>query len=93
MRAKEFIIEVELAWARTQGTSRGGVPKLKFRCTSGPRKSRTVSQPSKCFDHPNPAKSQAMKTTRSRTAPTQARRQSRTKSINTATQLVKKLNK
>jgi hypothetical protein len=93
MRAREFVTEVELAWSRTHGTSRGGVPKLKYRCTTGIRKSRTVSHPSDCFDHPNVAKSQKMKTTRARTAPTQARRATRTKQINTATKLVSKLNK
>lgn len=93
MRAKEFVTEVELAWARSKATTRGGSTSLKFRCTTGPRKSRTVSHPSDCYDHPNIAQSQRMKTTRARTAPTQARRQQRTKSINTASKLVKKLNK
>ena len=102
MKFKEFadinplddeIWEAQLVWGRTKPTPRGGVPKLKFRCTSGPRKSRQVSHPSKCFDHPNIARSQQMKTTRARTAPTQARRQSRTKKINTASRLVRKLNK
>lgn len=93
MKVWEIISEVKMAWARTNPTSRGGGTKLKFRCTTGPRKSRTVSHPSKCYDHPDVAQAQRMKTTRARTAPTQARRQSRTKSINTASSLVKKLNR
>jgi hypothetical protein len=40
----------------------------------------------------NVAKAQKMKTTRARTAPTQARRQQRTKSINTSSVLARKLN-
>jgi len=98
MRAREFITEdlalkeVEVVWGRTHGTSRGGDVKLKYRCTSGPRKSRQVSHPSKCFDHPNVAQAQRMKRTRAKTAPTQARRQKRTKSINTASTLAQKLN-
>lgn len=93
MRAKEFVTEVELAWGRTHGTARSGDVKMKFRCTSGPRKSRLVSSPAKCFDHPDIAKSVKMKTTRARTAPTQARRANRTKDINTTTKLVTRLNK
>lgn len=93
MRAREFITEVEVAWGRTHGTARAGDVKIKFRCTSGPRKSRLVSAPAKCFDHPNVAKATKMKTTRARTAPTQARRASRTKQINTTTKLVTRLNK
>jgi hypothetical protein len=99
MRAKEFITEsialkeVEVVWGRSKPTTRGGQVKLKFRCTTGLRKGRQVSHPSKCFDHPDVAQAQKMKTTRARTAPTQARRQQRTKSINTATKLVSRLNK
>jgi hypothetical protein len=100
MKASEFIYEndeqlyeAEVVWGRTKGTSRGGLTKLTYRCTSGPRKSRQVSQLSKCFDHPNVAQAQKMKTTRARTAPTQARRQQRTKSINTASSLASGLNK
>ena len=101
MKASEFfnsneyydsLAEAKLVWGRSAPTARGGQTKLTYRCTSGPRKSRQVSHPSKCFDHPNVAQSQRMKTTRARTAPTQARHQKRTKSINTASAIVKKLN-
>ena len=100
MKASEFIYEqdeqfyeAEVVWGRKSGTARGGDTKLTYRCTSGPRKSRQVSHPSKCFDHPKVAQAQKMKTTRARTAPTQARRQKRTKSINTASALATGLNK
>jgi hypothetical protein len=66
---------------------------MKFRCPSGPRKSRQVSHPAKCWDHPNVAQAQRMKTTRAKTSVQQARRQSRTKTINTASKLVRRLNK
>lgn len=101
MRANEFITEADedfytegakMVWGVKHHTTRGGQASLKYRCTSGPRKSRQVSHPSKCFAHPNVAQAQRMKTTRARTKPTQARRQSRTKSINTAHQLITKLN-
>jgi hypothetical protein len=98
MRFAEFITEdialkeAKVVWGRTHGTPRGGDTKLKFRCTSGPRKSRQVSHPSKCHDHPNVAQAQRMKTTRARTEKQQARRASRTKTINTASVLANKLN-
>jgi len=98
MKADEFMWEGEelydgMVWGRGKSTARGGTVKMKFRCPSGPRKSRQVSHPSKCWDHPNIAQAQLMKTTRARTGPQQARRQSRTKNINTATRLVRRLNK
>ena len=98
MKADEFMWEGEelydgMVWGRGKSSARGGTVKVKFRCPSGPRKSRQVSHPSKCWDHPNVAQAQRMKTTRARTGPQQARRQSRTKNINTATRLVRRLNK
>lgn len=101
MKASEFISEeyeefyteaAKMVWGVGKHDARGGAVKQKFRCASGPRKSRQVSHPSKCFDHPDVAKAQRMKTTRARTAPTQARRQQRTKSINTASVLANRLN-
>jgi hypothetical protein len=73
-------------------TARGGAAKLKFRCTSGPRKSRQVNHPSKCHQPMDIPKAQKMKTTRARTGPQAARRTERTKSINTASVLANKLN-
>jgi hypothetical protein len=98
MRAKEFITEdlqlkeAEAVWGRTNPTTRGGKVKMKFRCTSGPRKSRQVSHPSKCHDHPDFAAAQRMKTTRARTKVQAARRTQRTKTLNTASVLANKLN-
>jgi len=101
MKALEFTSEdyeayymeaAKMVWGVGKKDARGGTVKQKFRCASGPRKSRQVSHPSKCFDHPNVAKSQQMKRTRARTGPTQARRQQRTKSINTASVLANRLN-
>jgi len=101
MKASEFISqeyedyyieEAKMVWGVGKKDARGGTVKQKFRCASGPRKSRQVSHPSKCFDHPNVAKAQQMKRTRARTGPTQARHQKRTKSINTASVLANRLN-
>lgn len=101
MKARDFLAEddqlyaetAEMVWGIGKHTARGGETKLKFRCTTGPRKSRQVSHPSKCAEHPKTAQAQRMKTTRARTGPTQARRQKRTKSINTASVKAASLNK
>ena len=98
MRAREFITEsmqlkeVEVVWGRNKPSTRGGNVKLKFRCTTGVRKGRQVTHPSKCADHPDAAQAQKMKTTRARTKTQQARRTQRTKSINTASVLANRLN-
>ena len=99
MRAAEFISEEYneyyegMVWGRGKSTARGGTVKMKFRCPSGPRKSRQVSHPSKCWTQWDVAQAQRMKTTRPKTSFQQARRQSRTKRINTASKLVRRLNK
>lgn len=102
MRIAELITEEEyntifnevakMVWGRTTGTARGGRTKLRYRCSVGFRKGRQVSHPSKCVQQYNVARAQTMKRTRARTSPTQSRRQRRTKSINTASVLARKLN-
>jgi len=82
-----------MVWGRGKSTARGGKIKMKYRCPAGPRKSRQVKHPSDCYKQYDVAQAQRMKTTRARTGPQQARRQSRTKNINTATRLVRRLNK
>lgn len=101
MKASEFIFEsdeeiytetAKLVWGVSKPNTRGGKTKLKFRCTTGPRAGRQVSDISKCSAPMDVAKAQKMKTTRARTKVQQARRQSRTKSINTASVLANRLN-
>jgi len=93
MKASEFIFEsdeelytetAKMVWGVGKKTARSGQTKLKFRCASGPRKSRQVSHPSKCHQPMDVAKAQRMKTTRARTSAQASRRTDRTKSINTA---------
>jgi len=100
MRAFEFLTEddedfyeVRAAFGRSKPKVKSSAYKMKFRCTSGPRKSRLVSHPSKCFAHPNVAQSQRMKQTRARTAPAQARKTKRAKKLNVASKIVRQLNK
>jgi hypothetical protein len=101
MKASDFITEeheelyfetAKMVWGVGKHNARGGKTKLKFRCSGGPRAGRQVSHPSKCAQQYDVAKAQRMKNTRARTGPTQARRQKRTKSINTASTLARKLN-
>jgi hypothetical protein len=101
MKAAEFIFEddeefytetAKLVWGVSKPSTRGGQTKLKFRCTTGPRKGRQVTDISKCSQPMDVAKAQKMKTTRARTKTQQARRQQRTKTINTASVLAQRLN-
>jgi hypothetical protein len=101
MKASEFIFEsdeefytetAKMVWGVGKHDARSGKTKLKFRCTTGPRKGRQVSDISKCSQPMDVAKAQKMKTTRARTGVQQARRAQRTKSINTASVLANRLN-
>ena len=101
MKASEFIFEddeelytetAKMVWGVGKHSTRGGQTKLKFRCSSGPRKSRQVSHPSKCSLPMDVAQAQRMKTTRARTSAQASRRTDRTKSLNTASVLANKLN-
>ncbi len=97
MRASEFLTEddeelyeVRAAFGRGSSKTR---PKIKYRCTIGGRKSRLVSDPRKCFAHPDVARAQRMKKTRARTAPQQARKAKKTKRVNIASRILRQLNK
>lgn len=99
MRANEFIFEedeeyyeAKMVWGVGKHDSRKGQAKLKFRCTTGPRKGRQVSHPSKCHQPMDIAQAQKMKTTRARTKVQAARRTERTKTLNTASVLASRLN-
>lgn len=100
MRAFEFLTEddeelyeVRAAFGRVKPKVKSSAVKMKFRCTSGPRKSRLVAHPNQCFAHPNVAQAQRMKLTRARTAPAQARKTKRAKRLNVASRLISRLNK
>jgi hypothetical protein len=101
MKASEFIFEsdeevytetAKMVWGMGKHGTKAGQTKLKFRCTTGPRAGRQVSDIAKCHKPMDVAQAQRMKTTRARTAPTQSRRAQRTKSINTASVLANRLN-
>jgi hypothetical protein len=85
--------EHEMVWSRAKTTTRGGKAKLKWRCTSGKRKGRIVPSVSDCDKPINVAKRATMKRTRAQTYKQQARRSERSKRINTASRLIRALNK
>ena len=93
MRAHEFVPEHEMVWSRAKTTTRGGKAKLKWRCTSGKRKGRIVPNVSDCDKPIDVAKREKMKRTRAQTYKQQARRSNRSKKINTASRLIRALNK
>jgi hypothetical protein len=93
MRAAEFIQDHRLVWGRKKTTTRGGVPTLKWRCETGPRKGRIVPTVADCSKAPDVSARERMKKTRARTKLPHARRARRTKKINTASRLIRSLNK
>jgi len=85
--------EHEMVWSRSKTTTRGGKAKLKWRCTSGKRKGRVVPNVADCDKPIDVAKRATMKRTRAQTYKQQARRSERSKRINTASRLIRALNK
>lgn len=89
MRAHEFVTEHRMVWRRNPRT---GKVTLRWRCESGFRKNRTVAAVSDCGRAPDMAQAQQMKRTRAKTKIRQARRTKRTKRVNPASKLVRRLN-
>lgn len=85
----EYVVESSIAWRR------GGNKRIKpkFRCSSGPRAGRVVSDLAQCSEHPNPAKAAKMKLTRARTKVRAAKRSKKTKRVNPFSKLIQALNK
>lgn len=90
MRAHEFITEHQRVFKRN---ARTGKITQKWRCTTGPRKGRIVSEPNQCSASLDREKSSKMKLTRAKTKVRQARKTKRTKRLNPAARLAAKLNK
>lgn len=72
---------------------RGNKVVRKFRCTTGPRAGRVVSQIGQCFAAPDIGKRIKLKMTKARLGAKMARKAKRTKRVNTTSIAVKKLNK
>tara|TARA_B100000900_G_scaffold415804_1_gene447280 strand:- start:2479 stop:2748 length:270 start_codon:yes stop_codon:yes gene_type:complete len=75
-------------WAK-----RGNKVVRKFRCTSGRRKSRVVSNPAQCFAAPDIKKRIKLKMTKARLGARMARKAKKTKRVNPASKRVAALNK
>lgn len=90
MRAHEFVTETQLIWRRNPKT---GKIRMRWRCTSGPKAGRAVSNPRDCAAAPDIKKREKLKKTRAKTKVRQARRAKRTKRINPISRLASRLNK
>lgn len=88
LRTDVLVNEASIAWRRGKGK-----PKQQFRCTSGPRAGRVVSNLRQCGEHPNPAKAAAMKITRAKTKVRAAKRSKRTKRVNPMSKIITRMNK
>ena len=75
-------------WAKS-----GSKVVRKYRCTSGPRKGRTVANLGQCFAAPDIKKRTKLKLTKARLGAKMTRKAKKTKRINPASQRVRALNK
>jgi len=83
-----FDINEKMAWAK-----RGNKVVRKFRCSSGPRTGRIVSNIGQCFAAPDIQKRTRLKLTKARLGAKMTRKAKKTKRINPASKKVKALNK
>lgn len=81
-------IDEKMAWAK-----RGNKVVRKFRCTTGPRQGRIVSDLGQCFAAPDVKKRARLKITKARLGSKMIRKAKKTKRINPASKRVKALNK
>jgi hypothetical protein len=95
MLIKEIVIETAMVWARKVSKKSKFAPKLvqKFKCTSGLRAGKKVSNLAQCTAPIDVNKRNSMKLTRAKTKVMQARRAKKTKKINPAATMAKRLNK
>ena len=75
-------------WAK-----RGNKVVRKYRCTSGPRKGRVVTDLGQCFAAPDVAKRNRLRLTKARLGAKMARKAKRTKRVSGASIAVRRLNK
>jgi len=83
-----FDINEKMAWAK-----RGNKVVRKFRCMSGPRTGRIVSDIGQCFAAPDVKKRARLKLTKARLGSRMTRKAKRTKRVNPASKRVKAMNK
>lgn len=66
---------------------------MKFRCTSGPRAGRVVSDLKQCGEHPDPAKAAKFRLTKAKKGARIVRKSKRTKRVNPMSKIITQLNK
>jgi hypothetical protein len=84
----DTLVETKMVWAR-----KGGKIARKYRCTFGKRKGRVVSNPSQCNAPVDMKKRFSMKRTQAKKGARMARKAQRTKRTNSASKMVRALNK
>lgn len=75
-------------WART-----GKKVVRKYRCSSGSRQGRVVSNIAQCYAAPDPKKRAQLKRTKARLGKKMARKAKKTKRVNPASRRVQSMNK
>jgi len=90
MQLRELYLPIDekQVWAR-----KGKSVVRKYRCTGGRRKSRVVSSPTQCFAPIDLKKRASLKKTKARLGSRITRKAKRTKKVNPASKLVRRLNK
>jgi hypothetical protein len=83
-----YVVETKMVWAR-KGKSVG----RKFRCTFGKRKGRVVSNPSQCSAPVDQKKRFTLRRTKAQKGSRMTRKAQRTKRTNSASKMVRALNK
>lgn len=90
MLIEEIVSDLE---ERLGYKKQGKTAKLKYRCGSGPRAGKLVSDPKMCQAKKNMAKSRSMKKTMTSKGKTMTRRSNRSKKSSSASRAVRSLNK
>jgi len=81
-------VDEKQVWAR-----KGTKVVRKYRCGGGQRKGRVVADPSQCFKAIDIKKRATLKKTKARLGGKMARKAKKTKRVNPASKLLKRLNK
>jgi hypothetical protein len=84
----DTLVETKMVWAKS-----GGKLARKFRCTFGKRKGRVVGNPSQCSKPVDMKKRFTLRRTKAQKGSRMARKAQRTKRTNSASKMVKALNK
>lgn len=92
MLLREFFIDENLEEGQTWARSGTKVVR-KYRCSSGPRKNRIVSNIAACFAAPDAKKRAIFKRTKARLGKRMVRKARKTKRVNPASRRVQAMNR